>query len=181
MATTYFSIALQARSGDKREQTKMRRIIYVELTASFIELDSMVWNVRSVDRKPRLPNSKGEIHPPSMRVLNSFFTFEGEEYMRQHHSVAYELPKMVELKRMYKGLSHFSPGNIVSVGALEVPLVKFRKVFKENVVIKNNFRAFASGEDFTAIERIATHFADHVIPAEDLLVLVPTKTSDASE
>jgi hypothetical protein len=42
LATAYFSQLLQGRLSDRREQNKMRRLVYSELAESFIQLDSMV-------------------------------------------------------------------------------------------------------------------------------------------
>jgi hypothetical protein len=180
MALTYFSIALQGRVGDKREQSKMRRIIYTELANSFLYLFEMASGLRATKKSPGRPNSAGEIHPPMVRLINPPFTFEGEDYMRQHHSVAYELSEMAALKRMYVELSRLSPGNSVSLGDLEIPLVHFGMAFKSDAAIRNNFRKFA-GKDYDAIEAIANHFADHKIPIEDLVILVEPKTNGDSE
>jgi hypothetical protein len=170
---TYLSIALQARAGDKREQSKMRRIIYAELTRSFLGLYDMASGARAAKRPAGRPNSAGEIefHPPTMRLINPPFTFEGQDYMRQHSSVSYELPEMVPLKRMYDDLGLLLPGKTVAIGDLEIPLVHFGKTFKKDAVIRENFRAFA-GEDLGAIEAIADHFADHEVKIEDLVVFI---------
>jgi hypothetical protein len=180
MALTYFSIALQGRVGDKREQRKMRRIIYTELTNSFLYLFEFASGLRGRKKSPRTPNSAGEIHPPMADLLNLPFTFEGEDYIRQHHSVAYELSEMPALKRMYGDLSRLSPGTTVTLGELEAPLVRFGLAFKSDAVIRNNFRKFA-GTDLGAIEAVANHFADHKVKAEDLMVLKEMKTGGDSE
>lgn len=139
---TYFGIALQGRMGDMREQRRMRRIIYLELTNSFLYLSGLASCVRPTQKSPSLPNSEGEIRPPTFKILNPLFTFEGEEYMRQHQSVSWELPEMPALKRMYGELNSLSPGNSVPIGALEIPLVHFGRAFKNDALIKDNFRAF---------------------------------------
>jgi len=178
IALTYFSIVLQGRFGDIREQRKMRRVIYVELTTSFIYLSEMASGSRSMKKLPSSPNSAVEIHPP-MRLVNPPFTFEGEEYMGQHHSVSYELSEMATLKRMYDYLSRLSPGKTVTIGDLESPLRYFGRVFKNDAVIRNNFREFA-GRNFGAIEAVANYFADHKGNAEDFMILVEEKPSSDS-
>lgn len=78
IALTYIGIALQGSLGDRREQRKMRRIIYVELTNSFRYLFSMVSDLRTVKKSPRVPNSTGEIHPLTVRLIHPPFTSEAE-------------------------------------------------------------------------------------------------------
>ena len=179
IALTYFSIALQGRLGDRREQRKMRRIIYVELTNSFLYLYELASSTHTMKGSPRKPNSAGEIHPPMVRLINPPFTFEGEDYMRQHNSVSYELSEMATLKRMYVELSRLSPGKTVTLGELEMPLVHFGMAFKSYAVIRNNFRRFA-GKDLSAIEAVANHFADHQVKIEDMVILVEKKPGNDS-
>jgi hypothetical protein len=176
---TYLSITLQGRLGDMREQRKMRRIIYVELTHSFLCLFDFASGLRETKKPVRSPNSAGEIHPPSVRMVNPPFTFEGEDYMREQRSVSYELSEMVALKRMYDDLRLMSPGQTVTLGELEGTLMNFGKAFRGDEVIRNNFRKFA-GKKFGTIEAVANHFADHKLKAEDLVVLVTEKPSSDS-
>src|SRR5580693_5767702 len=42
LVTAYFSQEIQTITGDRREQTKLRRIVYVELFKNFLELHSIV-------------------------------------------------------------------------------------------------------------------------------------------
>jgi hypothetical protein len=180
IATTYFAIWLQGRLADKRAQRKMRRIVYTELSSSFIQLCELVDDVRATAESPRKPNSAGEIFPPMARILNSPFTSAGEEYMNQNHSVSYELPEMTILKRMYVELGRLSSDKTVALGDLEMPLVRFGREFKRNSFIRNNFRKFA-GEGRPAIEAVAKFFADYTVKIEDFVVLAPTKPSGDSE
>lgn len=180
IATAFLSIEVEVRLGDARERRKMRRIVYTELTHGFRDLYEVACNLDSVSgRRPRRPNSKGEIHPPSVRFVNPGFTFDGQEYMRQHSSVCYELSEREELKRMYEELSRLSPGSTASIGDLQIPLVHFGKMYQEDKVIRDNFRKF-SGVSRKMVEAIANRFADHQIPIEDLLVLAPRTTGDSS-
>jgi hypothetical protein len=136
--------------------------------------------LRSESKGPRKPNSAGETHPPSFRILSPPFTFEGEEYMKQNHSVSYELSEMAALKRMYVALSYLSPGKTVSLGEFESQLVHLGKAFKDDGTIRKNFREFA-GKGFATIEAVANHFADHKIKAEDALMMVEEKAAGDSE
>jgi hypothetical protein len=171
IALTFIGIALQGKLGDMREQRKMRRIIYVELTHSFLCLFDLASGLRAETKSARVPNSEGKIHPPSVQMVNPPFTFEGEDYMREHRSVSYELSEMVALKRMYDDLRLMSPGQTVMLGELEGTLMNFGKAFRSDEVIRNNFRKF-NGNRFIEIEAIANHFADHEIKPEDLMILV---------
>jgi hypothetical protein len=171
IALTYFSIALQGWLGDMREQRKMRRIIYVELTRSFFCLFDFASGLRETKKPVRGPNTAGKIHLPSVRIVNPPFTFEGEDYMHEHRSVSYELSEMVTLKRMYHDLHRMSPGETVTLGELEFPLIGFGMAFKNDAVIRNNFRKFV-GKNFGAIEVVANYFADYKVKPEDLMIFV---------
>lgn len=172
IGTAFLSIELQARLGDARERRKMRRIVYVELTNSYHSLYEMFVNVDSLHARPWKPNSKGEIHPPGVQLINPGFTFDGQKYMRDNGSVCYELPEREELMRMYEDLGRLAPGSEASIGDLQVPLVHFGVMYKRSKVIQDNFRRF-SGESRKSIEAVANRFADHQIPIEDLVNLVP--------
>jgi hypothetical protein len=116
------------------------------------------------------PNAKGETHPRLVHIVNPRFTFDGREYMRQHSSVCYELQEREELRRMYEELSRLSPGRTATIGELQIPLVHFGEMFKENKTIQENFHRFA-GSNRKLIKALASRFADHQIPIEDLVIL----------
>lgn len=179
--TAFLSIEAQARLGDSRERRKMRRIVYVELTHSFRWVYEMLVNLDSVsERRPRSPNSKGEIHPPSIRFANPSLTFDGREYMRQHSSVCYELAERQELSRMYEELSRLAPGKSATIGDLQVLLVHFGEMYTKHKVVRDNFRKFG-GDSRKTIEAIANKFADYNIPIEDLVALIPNQSKHGEQ
>jgi len=170
MAVSYLTIMFQNASGDRHEQRKMRRVIYRELAEAIIWTQEVIQSMPP-PRNPSDSNSE-VIDPPSMRVLNSPYTFEGEEYMRQNREVSYSLPEMAQLKRMYVVFRRISEtGQIVSVGEFKSPLVYFGREFTANRVIRKSFKKFAR-VDFSSLERILNYYADHRIKPEEIMRLV---------
>jgi len=172
IALAIFSISFQALAGGKREQRKMRRIVYRELADAAIYIYEIVTNFPQRKTEPGPEDIKrGFKDPPSMRILNPPWTFEGEDYMGENRSVAYELPEMMFLKRMYLELHRFGPGNTVSIGEFKSVLRKISKEIKTVPHVRKNFRKFA-GVDFKTIDAMANQFADYQIPPEELFRLV---------
>lgn len=180
ISATYFGIWLQERFRDGREQRKMRRILYTELTNSFLFLYGSVVKLRAMEESPRKPNSEGKIYPPALEMINPPITFEGEDYMRQHQSVSFELSEMAALKRMYHDLSFMRPGATVLLGEFEGALVKFAEAFKSDVVIRSNFLEFA-GTSSDALETVANYFADYPVKLENLTIQIKERASGNSE
>lgn len=182
VALTYIGIFLQDRIGDRREQQKMRRVVYGELSHSIFWLYDIVSQMPA-PKSASEPLSgkaleKGYRDPPSLEMVNPSLTFEGEEYMRDHHSVAYELSEMAFLKRTYLELHNFSPGAIISVGDFKSLLIKISKEFKGDPMVRKSFRRFLPKNEFATLTVVANHYADHKIRAEELfrVVLQPSDT-----
>ena len=91
--------------------------------------------------------------------------------MHEHRGASYELSEMAALKRMYDDLHRMSPGESVMLGELEFALVGFGAAFRNDAVIRNNFRKFA-GKNFGEIEAVANYYADYKVNPEDLMILV---------
>jgi hypothetical protein len=166
---TMLSIRLQAMSHDTSEHKRMRRIIYRELAGATLELFGIVrgFSGKKTEVKPE-DIKKGYKDPPLLRIVNPPWTFEGEDYMRQNKSVAYELPEMVFLKRMYFELHTFAAGTKHPIGAFKSVLRKISKEFETNSIVRKGFKRFAGG-DYKSMEEIAKYFKDYKIPIEDFV------------
>ena len=153
-----------------------------ELADAILWLYDMVHNLPPA-RNPSEPLTSQELKvgfrdPPSMKVINSPFTFEGEGYMGQDHSIAYQLPERQVLKRMYLELHKFSPGNSISVGEFKIPLIQISKEFKGTRVIRRSFKKYA-GSELRDLEKIVDYFARQEIKPEEVLRLMFRESNDA--
>lgn len=165
VAVSYLTILFQNRFSDRHEQQKMRRVIYRELAESILWTNSMAENL------PPIRYAK-VTEPPGAKVVNSPYTFEGEEYMRQNHEVSYSLPEMVQVKRMYVLFQRMSKvGQTVYVGEFKLLLVYFGKEFKKERIIRNSFKKFARA-DFRSLRAIANYYADYKVKPEEIARII---------
>ena len=166
---TMLSISLQAVSHDTSEHKKMRRIIYRELADATLHLYKTValFTGRTTEVRPE-DIKRGFKDPPTFRIVNPPWTFEGEEYMRENKSVAYELPEMMFLKRMYFELHNFEAGTTHAIGEFKSVLKKISNEFKANSVVRKGFKRFANG-DYKSMEVIANYFANIKLPIEEFV------------
>ena len=99
LATAFLSQRLQAWLADDREQTKIRRVVYLELSRNFIELDFMVAKNWNEDGTPVLNGVR-------WNILNQFLNFDGERLMNEDKKLFYELKEGEVLKQIYYWFHH---------------------------------------------------------------------------
>jgi len=166
---TMLSIRLQAMSHDTAEHTKMRRIIYQELAYATLSIYDMVTEFPAGKREVRpLDLKRGYKDPPLFQIVNPAWTFEGEEYMRQNKSVAYELPEMMFLKRMYIELHFLEAGTTHPIGEFKSILKKISNEIKTNRTVRKGFKRFTRF-DYKIMAEVVNDFAYYKIPSEELL------------
>jgi hypothetical protein len=165
-----FSIKLQTKAHDTVEHKRMRRIIYRELAANTLEVYGIVraFSNETVVAGPK-DVKRGYKDPPAFEILNPPWTFDGEEYMQQNRSVAYELPEMVFLKRMYVEFHHFEAGRTVPIGQFKSVLKKISTGIKTNPVVRQGFKKFADTDVYKSIHAIADHFVGVKLPIEEFV------------
>jgi hypothetical protein len=167
---TMLSIKLQTKAHDTVEHKRMRRIIYRELAANMLEIYEIVraCSIRTMDPGPK-DVERGYKDPPSFKILNPTWTFDGEEYMQQNRSIAYELPEMVFLKRMYFEFHGFEAGSTVPIGHFKSVLKKISSGIKTDPLVRKGFKKFADADVYESIHAIADHFVDMKLPIEEFV------------
>lgn len=156
----------------------MRQIVYREFA------ESIIWTQGVIEGMPpprSTFNANSDfIDPPSMTVLNSPYTFVGEEYMRQNHDVSYGLPEMAQLKRMYVLFRRMSEmGQTVSVGEFKSALVYFGREFKSHRIIRKSFKKFARPV-FPSVQRILSYYADYRVEPQEIMRQVRRPKSETT-
>jgi hypothetical protein len=158
---TYLGIFLQGFVGDRREQTKMRRIIYRELA------DAIIWMHDMMDILSEGDNPESSKPDSSFWIDDPSFAVHGDEYMSQHQNVAYELREMGFVKQIYSRLRTFGPGKIVHLAQVKGLLIRMSKAFRHDPFLRRNFKRFA-GSDFDLLQRIAGSFAGQKLTRDEL-------------
>jgi hypothetical protein len=170
LITAYITLLLQGRSSDKREQDRMRRIIYSELAQSFVLLDSMI---RGSDLVP----NKGKRY----QLIQDICAFHGEAYMKENHAIFYGLEEGTDISWMYSWFHKIPSGGIYGSVEMKAPLGFLCERFQQNPVIKKNFKRFASAADFNAIEEGVKLYKRSATIEEmidsGIFVVVPKQTS----
>jgi hypothetical protein len=72
---------------------------------------------------------------------------------------------------MYSDLRLFSPGSTITLGEFKIPLIHFGKAFKDNPLIRKNFKEF-TGDHLPTIQAIADHFVDYKIKPEEAMRMI---------
>ena len=173
LATAYVSQLLQGRLSDRREQSKMRRLVYSELAESFIQLDSMVRAVSSAP-PPGGPRARG------LSVLQNLFTFDGESYMKENRAIFYELPEGTILTWLYEWFHRLRAGESYPLAIFKSPLGFFSETFKANPILRTYFKRFAGADKFRIIEEAVQRY-EHKLTLGDLIdsgMLVPAHASE---
>ena len=140
MIATFLGLWLQGRSSDRREQGKMRRVVYSELAQCFVLLDSMVRNA---------PPRRGVRY----EMMKDLCAFDGEAYIKEKPAVFYELPEGIVLTWIYHHFHSVSAGGTYGLVEMKGSLGFFSEKFQENPTLRNNFRRFAQAADFRTIEK----------------------------
>jgi hypothetical protein len=168
--TAYLSLLLQGRASDRREQSKMRRIVYSELAQCFVLLDSMVRNT---------PPGRGARY----EMRQDLCAFDGESYMKENRVVFYELPEGAVLTWIYYQFHSVRAGGTYGLVEMKGPLGFFSEKFKEYPALKSNFRRFAQAGDFRIIQEAVKLYKWSATIEEmvdsGMLVVVPKSAPDA--
>ncbi len=167
MGASYFTIMMQKRSGERHEETKMRRIVYRELAASIVTLYVIVQHLeKDPSDSSWVQHTLGDMP----------FAFDGEDYMRENRDVAYGLPEIVTLHTMYSRFRETSEYKQVNLNAYKFTLSLVAGAFKHQGEIKSYFKKFG-GADYPLIERVANEFADYAFTSAN----VDSANSEESE
>jgi hypothetical protein len=148
--TAYLSLLLQSRLSDKREQTKMRRIVYAELAQCFVWVDSMV-------RASPTPKPGKRVR---YSVLKEICAYDGETYMKENRPVFYGLHEGVILSATYNWFHKLSAGGTYGLSGMKAPLRFFSRELWKDPKIKRNFKRFASSADFSRVQDGEVHYRD---------------------
>ena len=157
LGTAYLSLLLQGRSSDRREQAKMRRIVYSELAESFIQLDSMT---REATEK--------RLRGVNFRLMKDLFSFAGESYMKENPGVFYQLPEGPNLTWIYHWFHTLHAGETYPLPILRSPLGFFSDSFKTNAALRKYFKQFAGADRFRIIEEAVQHY-EWTLSLEDMI------------
>jgi hypothetical protein len=98
LCTAYLSDLIRNRSSDKKEQTRLRRIVYYELAGCFLNIHTLVGGVTALRRV-------------RYTVLKEWCPFDGEAYIKQNPAVFYGIPEGALIKGMYYRFHEVGPGN----------------------------------------------------------------------
>lgn len=170
IVTAYFSLLLQGRASDRREQNKMRRVLYSELAQCFVLLDSMVRNT---------PPGRGARY----ELRQELCAFEGETYMKENRAVFCELPEGAVLTWIYHQFHNVRAGGTYGLVDMKSPLGFFSEKFKEYPALRKNFKRFAQAADFriidTAVKRYKWSATIEEMIDSGILVVAQRSPADA--
>lgn len=167
LAIAYFSQQFQSSTSDRREKRKMRRIVYLEISKNFIELNSIVSPYWKKDGTPILKKMR-------FSVMNQgLFTFDGELYMNGNTAVFYQLEEGEILKWIYYwfhrlDVPKIDGSNKFGLSELRGPLSFFSDRFREYPVIRRQLKKMISHTSFELIEN-ATKRYKHVFSMEEMV------------
>ena len=166
LATAFLSQRLQGWLADDREQKKMRRVVYLEISRNFIYLDSMVAKNWNDDGTPILKKSRWDI-------LNPFLTFDGERLMNEDKKLFYELKEGEVLKQIYYWFHYLdipkSDGtNRFGLSEMRGPLSFFSDRFRAYPAVRRYLKKLLPSVDFEFIER-RTKVYKHLFSMEEMV------------
>lgn len=166
LATAFISQQLQGWLGDNREQTKMRRVVYLELSRNFIELDFMIARNWNNDGTPILNRMR-------WTILNPFLTFDGERLMNEDKKLFYELKEGEVLKQIYYWFHHLdipkSDGtDRFGLSEMRGPLSFFSDRFRAYPAFHRHLKKLLPAVDFEFIEK-RTKLYKHVFSIEEMV------------
>jgi hypothetical protein len=178
LATAFLSQQLQGWLGDDREQTKMRRVVYLELSRNFIDLDFMVAKNWNDDGTPILNGVR-------WKILNPFLTFDGERLMNEDKKLFYELKEGEVLKQIYYWFHHLDipkadGTNKFGLSEMRGPLSFFSDRFRAYQTFRQHLKKLLPAVDFEFIQQ-RIRLYKHVFSTEELvdsgqLVVVDTNS-----
>jgi hypothetical protein len=167
LVTAYLSLLLQSKSTDRKEQSKMRRIVYSELAECFLFLDS------TVRYTPTEIKNRGARY----QMFQDICSFDGEAYMKANRVVFYQLPEGEILTWMYHWFHKVSAGGTYGLVEIKGPLGFLSEKFQESAELRNNFKKFIPIASFRIIEERIKHYKRSVTIEEmvdsGLLKVVP--------
>jgi hypothetical protein len=170
--TAYVSLWLQGRSSDRREQNKMRRVVYSELIQAFLSLDNVI-------RAKALVTGG----PVRYQLFQDVCAFDGEAYMKANHAIFYGLPEGTDLTWMYNWLHKIPAGGVYGLVEMRAPLGFFCERFRANRVVRNNVKRFASRAELRVIEEAAKIYSRSATFEEmvesGLFAFAPRKPAEA--
>lgn len=123
ICTAYLADSIRSRASDKKEQLKLRRIVYYELARCFLNLHMLVGS-SPMGKKARFA------------VLKDMSPFDGEAYIKQNPAVYYSLPGSEILMSMYhsfRPVCKVGPDTSKRFGLVEMksPLGYFSECYKK--------------------------------------------------
>ena len=149
ICTAYIADWLRNRSTENKEQFRLRRIVYNELVGCFLQVHSMVSQVRSGRTR--------------FNVLQSISPFDGEVYMKQNPAVFYGLPEAQTLSVLYckfRDVCRVERDKPRKFGMVEMksPLGYFSDCYRSNRIFRKNLKKILTSTDFSALDDAVKHY-----------------------
>lgn len=166
LVTVFFGQWIQGRASDGREQKKIRRVVYLELSKNFIELNSIVSPYWAKSGKSILKKMR-------WGVLNSFITFEGEHLMVGNPAVFYQLEEGEILKWIYHWFHRLDVPKIdgsskFGLAELRGPLSFFSDCFRKYPAFCRYLKKMVPDASFVLIQNATTQY-EHIFSVEELV------------
>ena len=156
----------------------MRRVVYLELSRNFIDLDFMVAKNWNDDGTPILNGVR-------WKILNPFLTFDGERLMNEDKKLFYELKEGEVLKQIYYWFHHLDipkadGTNKFGLSEMRGPLSFFSDRFRAYQTFRQHLKKLLPAVDFEFIQQ-RIRLYKHVFSTEELvdsgqLVVVDTNS-----
>jgi hypothetical protein len=175
LLTAYLGLILQGWFADRKEQTKMRRIVYSELAQSYLTIYSIVDSTTG-SNAPR----------KEMHVMKEMFTFDGEAYMKENRAVFYQLRESRLLTALYSRLHCIRVGENYNLLLLRSDLGFLSDALKESPTLLKYFRQFVGPSGHSLIDRVMQNYKwgfsfEEMVAAGLARVVDPSSEDEPSE
>lgn len=148
--TAYLSDLMRTRSSDRKEQTRLRKIVYYELARCFLDIHALV-------------GTETKLRRVRFQVMKELCAFDGEAYIKQNPAIFYSLPEAELIKGLYHRFHNVGPGDSkvpkkYGLVEMKAPLGLFSDCFRTSAIFKKNLKKLIDSHEYSVIENAVKQY-----------------------